>query len=572
MRTSRWVIVVATAAAVGAGLYFLLRPSRADLLLVNGVVYTLDHTNSVAEGVAIRGDRILATGTTEDLRRRFSAGKTIDLQGRSVIPGFVDAHAHFESLGAVLRTVNVAGMRSIGEVMTRVAAEASARGRGEWIRGRGWDQNLWPGKQFPDHEALDVAAPEHPVYLSRIDGHAAWVNRRALALAGITAATRDPDGGTIIRDASGEPTGVLVDNAMNLLLGALPPTPRAERRAAILAASAECARLGLTCVHDMGVDSLGLELYRELMSEGRLPVRLYCAIDGTGPLWDRYRERGPEIDLFDGRLTVRALKMYVDGALGSRGAALILPYSDAPDQRGLTLTGGEVLRSAAQECAAKGFQLCVHAIGDRANAIALTVFENTFNDNGLNGADLRFRIEHAQVIDPGDAVRFHRAGIIPSMQPTHCTSDMPWAQERLGPERVRTAYAWRTLLDLQNEIPAGSDAPVESPDPLLGFYAAVTRQTPGGEPAGGWFPEQRMTRDEALRAFTLWAARAAFQEKVKGSLEEGKWADLVVLSEDIMKIPADRIPRTSVLATMIGGTVVYSNGSIVPPLMETIAR
>jgi predicted amidohydrolase YtcJ len=308
------------------------------------------------------------------------------------------------------------------------------------------------------------------------------------------------------------------------------------------------------------------------MAEGRLPLRLYCAIDGTGPLWDRCRERGPEIDAFDGRLTVRALKMYVDGALGSRGAALILPYSDAPDQRGLTVTAGEVLRSAAQECVARGFQMCVHAIGDRANAIALTVFENTFNDNGLNGADLRFRIEHAQVVDPGDAGRFRRAGIIPSMQPTHCTSDMPWAQERLGPERVRTAYAWRTLLDLQNEIPAGSDAPVESPAPLLGLYAAVTRQTPDGEPPGGWFPEQRMTRDEALRAFTLWAARAAFQEKVKGSLEEGKWADLVVLSDDIVKIPVEQIPRASVLVTMIGGAIVYSSGAIVPPLSETIPR
>jgi hypothetical protein len=322
----------------------------------------------------------------------------------------------------------------------------------------------------------------------------------------------------------------------------------------------------------MGVDSLGVELYRGLMSEGRLPFRLYCAIDGVGPMWDRYRERGPEIDAFDGKLTIRALKMYVDGALGSRGAALILPYADAPDQRGLTVTAGEILRAAAQQCAARGFQLCVHAIGDRANAIALTVFENTFTDNGLSGPDLRFRIEHAQVLDPGDIARFHRAGIIPSMQPVHCTSDMPWAQERLGPERVRFAYAWRSLLDQQNEIPAGSDAPVESPNPVLGFYAAVTRQNVQGDPPGGWFPEQRMTRDEALRSFTLWAARAAFQEKVKGSIEEGKWADLTILSEDIMKVPAGRIPQTSVVATMIGGAVVYSTGLVFPPIPETVAQ
>ena len=552
---------LATLAAVAFGVHWILRPARADFIFVNGRVYTVDDDSSIAEAIAVRGNRIVRVGTSADIQDRYTAPRVIDLRGRPVYPGVVAAQAHIEAIGLALRTVNLGGLSSIVSIKERIAQELASRTRGEWIRGRGWDQNWWPIKEFPTHEALDAVAPENPVYLTRVDGHAVWVNRRVLEIAGITAATADPEGGKIIRDKRGNLTGVFVDNAITLLSGALPPTSVDERRQAILSAIGECTRLGLTEVHDMGVDSLGVQLYTRLIQEGKFPFRIYAAIDGPGPTWDFYKNSGPVINAFEGKLNVRALKMYVDGALGSRGAALIMPYSDDPENRGLTLTPGENLRTAAQECVARGFQMCVHAIGDRANAIALTVYENTFNENGVNGAQLRFRIEHAQVIDAADVYRFRRYGIIPSMQPTHCTSDMPWATARLGAERVQMAYAWRTLLREGNEIPAGSDSPVESPNPLLGFYAAVTRQDPEGKPEGGWVPEQRMTRGEALRAFTLWGARAAFQEKLKGSIEEGKWADIVVLSDDIMTIAPDKIPTTRVELTMVGGEIAYEVGS-----------
>lgn len=561
MRISYWVIGLATFAALGFGAYWILRPDGADIILFNGKVYTVDADSSVAEAIAVRGDRIVGVGSSADIRGRFSAVRVIDLQGKAVYPGFIDSHAHFESIGMALKTVSLGGLTSIATIRERIAREIAARAPGEWIRGRGWDQNLWQAREFPTREDLDAVSPSNPVLLTRVDGHAVWVNGKVMEIAGITSATPDPEGGKIIRDAHGNPTGVFVDNAITLLSGALPAAPVGERKEALLTALRECVSFGLTEVHDMGVDSLGIQLYKQLLQEGKFPFRIYAAIDGTGPTWEHHKSSGPVINAFDGKLNVRALKMYVDGALGSRGAALIMPYSDDQGNRGLTVTPGEHLRMAAQECVARGFQMCVHAIGDRANSIALTVYENTFNENGVNGAQLRFRIEHAQVIDPADVFRFRRAGIIPSMQPSHCTSDMSWATERLGPERVLGAYAWRTLINDGNEIPAGSDAPVESPNPLLGFYAAITRQDPEGRPPGGWLPEQRMTRQEALRAFTLWGARAAFQEELKGSIEEGKWADIVVLSDDIMTIAPERIPSTRAELTMVAGEIAHAVGS-----------
>jgi predicted amidohydrolase YtcJ len=557
MKRTIVLTIIACVALIAGMLYWFLTPQSADLLLVNGIVYTVDRRGSVQEAVAIKHGRILAVGKTSEITSRYAAPRVIDLDHRAVYPGFIDAHAHFESLGAMLKNINLAGSTSVEEIQQKIAAAVKERKEGEWIRGRGWDQNLWNVKKFPEHADLDRIAPANPVYLSRVDGHAVWVNARVLAMVGVNAATPDPEGGRILRDAAGNPTGVFVDNAIGLLSSILPaPTPD-ERTASLRAALDACLKVGLTEVHDMGVDSLGIALYKKLMTQGEFPFRIYAAIEGLGSFWEHTAH--PEIDLFDGKLTIRALKMYADGALGSRGAALIAPYSDDPENRGLTVTTAETLRAAADQCLHKGFQMCTHAIGDRANTIVLSVYESVFLDNGINGADRRFRVEHAQVLDPGDVGRFHRLGVIPSMQPTHCTSDMGWAEERLGPARVKYAYAWHSLIADGNTIPAGSDFPVESPNPLLGFYAAITRQNVAGKPEGGWYPEERMTRDEALRAFTIWAADAAFQEHSKGTLEAGKWADLVVLSDDIMTIPPERIPATAVRLTIVGGQIAYES-------------
>ncbi|MEK9136754.1 MAG: amidohydrolase, partial [Bacteroidota bacterium] len=430
---------------------------------------------------------------------------------------------------------------------------------GGGVGGGGWDQNKWPGKSFPTHEALDAVAKDVPVYLRRVDGHAVWVSSKVLELAAITKATPDPDGGKIIRDRMGNPTGVFIDNAIDLVETVMPQPSEDERIEAIQKAVEECVKVGLTEVHDMGVDLQGIEIYRKLIAQKRFPFRVYAAIGGAGETWDHYVKSGPEIEVNDGRLTVRALKLYADGALGSRGAALIEPYADDPSNRGLTLTSSDQLRSAVMQALDKGFQVCTHAIGDRGNNIALNVYEELLKSNPAKARDARFRVEHAQVLEPTDIPRFHQLGVIPSMQPTHCTSDMYWAEDRLGPIRVKGAYAWRALIDRGSIIPAGSDFPVESPNPLWGFYAAITRQDQRGWPEGGWYVDQRMTREEALRAFTIWAAYASFEENTRGTIEEGKVADFTILSNDIMKIDPPKILATHVEMTIIGGEVIYTS-------------
>ena len=529
------------------------------MLLVNGDIYTLYDRAPRATALAIRGDRIVAVGTDAEIRARFRAERVVDCGGKPVYPGFIDAHAHVESLGAALMNLDVGDAPSEAAAAALVGSAAADTGAGVWIRGRGWDQNRWPGKAFPTHASLDRACPRIPVILTRVDGHALWVNSPALAAAHITAATADPPGGRILRNAAGEPTGVVVDNAMDLVLAAVPPPTTGERTEAVRRAVRTCVAAGLTEVHDMGVDAGGLAVYRALIAAHDFPFRVYAAVLGSSEeTWDSARAEGPLVDAGGGRLTVRAVKFYADGALGSRGAALIEPYSDDPGNRGLTLTSRDSLERAALEAIDAGFQVCTHAIGDRANAFVLDAYDSAFARRGRRGEDLRFRVEHAQVLDPADIPRFHALGVIPSMQPTHCTSDMGWAPARLGAERLRGAYAWHSLLASGCIIPGGSDFPVESPNPLLGFYAAVTRQDRSGNPPGGWNPGERMTREEALRSFTLWGAYAAFQEREKGSLEPGKWADIVVLTDDIMTIEPQKILTTGVVMTIVAGEVVYS--------------
>ncbi|MCX6142722.1 MAG: amidohydrolase [Ignavibacteriales bacterium] len=580
-----WFILFVVCAAVCTYVFLRTVPEEADVLYVNGRIYTMDANRFVAEALAIRGGRIVAVGSRDELGERIRAKDTVDLAGKTVFPGFTDAHAHLMSLGVALLTVDLVGVQSEAQAATLAAERVRKSESGQWVRGRGWDQNLWTSKRFPTHEVLDRVSPSNPVYLARVDGHAAWVNRRAMEIAGISKQTPDTAGGKIIRDASGNPTGVFVDNAMSLVSRFLPPPSVKETEEAITLAIQECLKHGLTGMHDMGVDKQEIDVYKHLIDKKEFPFRVYASIDGAGETWDAFIGRdsskpaiGPIIGYGDDRLWVRSVKLYVDGALGSRGAALLEPYSDDPTNRGLTVTDEASLRKTVDEALVNGFQVCTHAIGDRANNIILNVYEAALRAHP--GADRRLRVEHAQVLSLNDIPRFKQLGIIPSMQPTHCTSDMHWAGARLGPTRVRGAYAWRSLIDTGVLIPGGSDFPVEQPNPLLGIYAAVTRRDLEGRPRNaqevkaffelsadgigdttdfdnGWYASQRMTREEALQSFTCWAAFAGFQEHILGSLEKGKLADFVILSRDLMYVPAEDIPTTVVEKTIVGGKEAY---------------
>ena len=534
----------------------------ADLLVTNARIYTVDSVRPTAEAMAVRAGRVLWVGDAAGAARyRGAATRTLDLAGRTVIPGMIDAHAHLFGLGESLRSVDLVGTRSYDEVVARVAARARTLPPGTWVRGRGWDQNDWPDQRFPTHEALSRAVPGHPVLLERVDGHAMLANAAAMRAAGIGRATRDPSGGRILRDAAGAPTGVLVDNAQSLAERRVPPHSTAQRREIALAAVREANRWGLTGVHEAGVGREVIESYEALAREGRFTLRDYVMVSGSDERsLAHYLARGPQSALHDGRLWVRAVKLYADGALGSRGAALIEPYSDDPHNRGLLVTPRARLDDVARRAYAAGFQVNVHAIGDQANRTALDVIERAVGAGG-GARDHRWRVEHAQVLSPADVPRFARLRAIPSMQASHQTSDMPWAEQRLGPQRVKGAYAWRALRATGVVVPNGSDFPVEQVNPLLSFHAAFTRQDPSNAPAGGWYPEQRMTRDEALRSMTIWAAYAGFQEQVVGSLAPGKYADFVVLDQDIMRAPADDVLKTRVLATWLAGTAVYEAGA-----------
>jgi predicted amidohydrolase YtcJ len=550
-------IIALVLVAILAAVWYFHRPLHASMVLLNGIVHTVDDSLTIAQAIAIENGVIVGVGSTEEMRSRFTADTVVDLKGRAIYPGFTDAHAHLEGLGIAMMTLDLAGLNSIAAVREKVARDAERTGGRSWVRGRGWDQNRWEVKKFPACEDLDGAYPDVAVFLIRIDGHAAWVNRRALAIAGVTASTPDPPGGRILRTPDGTPTGVLLDNAIDLVRRVLPAPTREERMHAVRLAVNECLRVGLTGVHDMGVDLELISIYQELIGRGEFPFRVYAAVDGPGPAMDSMLVRGPIIGKAEDHLTVRAVKLYADGALGSRGAAMIEPYQDDPGNRGITMQSSDAMRTLVGSAVRSGFQVCTHAIGDRANAMVLDAYESVLQTEG-KGRDLRLRIEHAQVLVPSDIPRFARLGVIPSMQPTHCTSDMYWAVDRLGPVRAKTAYAWRSLIDAGSIIPEGSDFPVEYPSPLLGFASAVTRQDAQGSPEGGWYPDQRMTRAEALEGFTRWAAYAAFQEGCRGSIEPGRQADLTILDKDIMAIPTALLRGARVSMTVVGGVIAYT--------------
>jgi len=492
-------------------------------------------------------------GPAREVRANHPFARLVDTSGATVLPGLTDAHGHLYGLGLAIDTVDLVDTSSYDEVLARVKSGAAATPAGEWVLGRGWDQNHWPVKEFPTFAALDAAVSDHPVWLRRIDGHAGLANSAALRAAGVTATTPDPEGGRIIRDASGAPTGVFVDAAMSLIDDKVPAPSFELRKRRVLASAEKIAANGLTEMHDAGADAQTIQAVRELIDEKRFPIRAYIMVSDDDTQLRQWFASGPLID-YGHHLTVRSVKLYADGALGSRGAAMLAPYSDDPRNSGLMLARPDHIADVARRALAAKFQVNTHAIGDRGVRNVLDSYELA----GVKPAD-RFRIEHFQVVAPGDIARTARLGVIASMQPTHATSDMEWAERRVGPERIKGAYAWRTVLSSGARLALGSDFPVEQVSPFFGIYSAVTRQDHAGNPAGGWRASEKLTLAEAVRGFTSDAAFAAFEEGSRGTIEPGKLADFTIVEGDFYKMPQAELFKAKVRHTVVGGEIVYSS-------------
>ncbi|MFZ1731874.1 MAG: amidohydrolase [Bacteroidota bacterium] len=539
----------------------------------------MDDSSTIAEAFAVRAGRIVAVGSNESVLAAWSASNAVDLEQKNVFPGFVDAHAHLFGLGEEAAILGFIGSKSSEEVLEKVSDRAANVPSGTWIRGRGWDQNHWQVRKFPQKESLDKVAPVNPVFLSRIDGHAAWVNSLALKLSGITKDTPDPEGGRIVRDANGEATGILLDQAIEIVRAIIPQPSVADMEEAYTIAIRRCLAAGMTGMHDMGLTSTGIDAIRGLIADKKFPFHVVAYIDDLNPAtWESLLKQGRQV-VGDQQLVLAGLKLYADGALGSRGALLLEDYADDPGNHGIPIQSQSTIRHEAERALKAGLQVCVHAIGDAAVRLTLDAYQAAL----ASCTDYRYplRIEHAQVIDIDDMPRFAKLGVVPSMQPTHCTSDMPWAEARLGARRVQTAYAWASLINSGAWIPGGSDFPVERPEPIAGMYAASFRMNAEGKPSSqsdietlfqidpevpllaarwenGWFSEQCMSRENAVRSFTLWAAKAAGLEKDRGSIALDKFADFVVLSEDLITVPRERYLGTQVLSTWVRGEKVYS--------------
>jgi predicted amidohydrolase YtcJ len=556
MRRSTLLAGLAATTAAPSVASAAARGGDADLIVTAATIHTVDPHAPRAQAFAVRDGRFVYAGSRDGARAfRGRRTKSLDLGNAVVLPGLIDAHLHFTGVGEALHEVDLAHAATFEEVVRRTVAFA-ATSRDPWIIGDGWDQNLWPDKNFPAHDALSAAIPDRPVVLHRVDGHALLANAKAMELAGVLASTPDPAGGRILRDAHGAPTGVFVDNARPLVTHAIPPATHEQLVRASEAALKECHRWGLTAIGDPGSGQNVIDAYEELARNGRYTLRNHVMLTGSDrALVDAYLARGPRTLDHGGRLSLRAIKLYIDGALGSRGAALLAPYSDDPGNTGLLRTAQADVQNLCERALEAGFQVCTHAIGDRGNRVVLDAYEAALRTTRVR--DHRFRVEHAQVLAPSDIPRFAQLGVIPSMQSTHQISDMAWAQARLGPDRVRGAYAWRALLDTGVTIPNGTDAPVEAVNSLRTFHAAITRENEANQPPGGWYPQQRMTRDEALRSMTIWAAHANFMENAVGSIALGKYADFTVLDRDWMRIAPEAIMATRVLATYSSGKPVY---------------
>ena len=520
---------------------------KADLIIYNGKIYTVNDKFEMAEAMAVQDGKIIGVGTTENIRKQFTANEEVDVKGKAVYPGFIDAHAHFFGYGQSLQSADLKETKSWDEVLTRITEFAKTHPDG-WLIGRGWDQNDWANKQFPNKEKLDQLFPGRPVLLERIDGHAAIVNQKALDEAGVSKSFA-LTGGDIV-EKNGKLTGLLIDNAVGLVQNKIPMPNAKQTEKIFLDAQKNCFAAGLTTIDDCGLDFETVDFIEKMQAKKTLKMRLYVMLSDSEKNFDYLFKRGA---IKTDRLNVRAFKVYADGALGSRGACLLHSYSDMPKKSGFLLSEVKHFEQVAKKINDRNFQMCTHAIGDSANRTVLKIYNAVLG--GKN--DKRWRIEHAQVVAAEDFNLFGSASIIPSVQPTHATSDMYWAADRLGSERVKGAYAYKQLMDQNGWIPLGTDFPVEQINPMFTFFAATARKDAQDYPKGGFQMENALTNEQALRGMTIWAAKANFEEKEKGSIEIGKFADFIVLENDIMQATAMQILKNKVLKTYINGEKVY---------------
>lgn len=536
--------------------------AAANLVFVNGAVYTANDRQPTADAVAITGERIIFVGSNAAARSHIGPNtRVIDLQGRALLPGLTDSHQHLAGVGFREMNLNLEGTTSLQDFLAKVKARVDGAKPGEWITGRGWIETFWKPPVFPTRADLDTVAPNNPVMLGRADGHGAVVNSAALRLAGIDKTTPNPFGGEISKDANGEPNGMLLDAAQGLVRGHIPDTTVADAERAIILGVNRNISLGWTQVQDAGGSYPEVELLKKLYGEGKIKLRIYKSIHGPSEGSARLLSEGPIIGAFNHRLSLRSIKVVSDGALGSRGAALLAPYADKPDTKGFLTVKQEEFASMLTQALKIGVQVETHAIGDYANRFTLDEYEKAFASVPATQRKIsnpRWRIEHSQIVNPADIPRFAKLGVIPSMQPSHAIGDLHFAPSRLGIPRLAGAYAWQSLIKSGAIIPGGSDAPVERGEPLIEFYAAVARKDQKGFSGAGWHPEEAVTRAQALKMFTIWPAYAAFEEKLRGSIEVGKLADLTIFSADIMKIPEPEILKARCVMTVINGEVVFS--------------
>lgn len=565
------ILVIANILWVSCSVQDKVEP--VDLLIKGGTIYTMDESQPVAEAVAVTGDKIVYVGTADEAEKyKGENTQVIDLAGKTMTPGFIEGHGHIMGLGYNELNLDLLSVTSYDELVQKVKEAVEDAEPGQWITGRGWHQSKWDlsneqlVKGFQTHEKLSAISPDNPVYLKHASGHAGFANAKAMEMAGVMPLAKEGvsvteiDGGEIIRDELGNPTGIFNERAQTLITNQIPETtPEKDRQALDLAVKA-CWRNGITSFHDAGASREALALFNEFKQSGKLGIRLYVMLTGWDKqLLEEWYKKGPEIDTVEHLLTVRSVKLNCDGALGSRGAWLLEEYADRPGHFGHETLPMEFVKETSDKALKAGFQVCSHAIGDRANREILDRYEQAFANNPEAAKDHRFRIEHAQHLHPDDIPRFGALGVIPAMQAIHMSSDRPWAIDRLGEQRiVDGAYVWRKLLAAGAKIVNGTDVPVEPIDPLASFYASVSRKTLHGIPEGGYEPDQKMTRVEALRSYTIDAAYGAFEENIKGSTEPGKLADFTVFSKNIMEIPEEEILKTEVEMTIFGGEVVYT--------------
>src|SRR5262245_29539214 len=540
--------------------------SAADIVLKHDNVYTANDKSSKAQAIAVKADKIVFVGTN-DAAQKFVGAKTrvVDLKGSTVLPGFTDSHQHLSGVGQREMTLNLEGATNLQDFLAKVKARVDQAKPGEWVTGRGWIETHWQPPVFPTRWDLDKIAPNNPVILGRADGHGAVANSAALRLAGVDKNTPNPFGGEISRDKqSGEPNGMLLDAAQGLVRRRVPPTTAEDAERAVVLGVKRDIELGWTQIQDAGGSYEDIAIFKKLYAAGTIKLRIYKAVYGPGPNATRLLNEGPTIGAFENRLNVRTIKVVSDGALGSRGAALLGPYSDAPDTSGFLTVKAEELRPMLVDALRKGIQVETHAIGDRANRFILDEYETAFKAVPAAQRKIakpRWRVEHAQIVNPSDIPRFAKLGVIPSMQPSHAIGDLFFAPKRLGMDRLAGAYAWESFIKSGVVVPGGSDAPVERGEPMIEFYAAVARKDPKGFSTDGWHPEEAVTRAQALKMFTVWPAFAAFEEKLRGTIEAGKLADLTILSADIMKIPELDILKTRCVMTVINGEIVFEEKS-----------